>query len=145
MSEVSNEVFGAKWAAGICLALIAGLVIVTGAALYDEHRLAALEQTESNTAVGDKALYPLPGEGSAQNAASPIVQFNGAPLYATSFRKYEERDSRMIRKGVDDSKHYSLYATTEPVKKLKDETAQSGDKLLFLKVGPGEYLKLKAQ
>lgn len=143
MSEVSSEreIFGAKWAAGFCLALLAGLAIVTGVAFYDEHRLTALETTESNTAVGDQAFFPMPSAGAALTA--PVAQFNGTALYPASFKKYEERDSRMIRKGVDDTKPYSIYATTEPVKKLKDESAPAGGNVLFLKVAPGEYLKLK--
>ena len=140
MSEPSSdrEIFGAKWAARICLALIIGFAAITGVAYYDQNRTASLETTEANTAVGDKALFPLPAGGSVK------ITFHGQVLSPTSLKKYDERDSRMIRKGLDDSKAYSVYAPTERVKSLKGEASNPGEAFYFLKVAPGEYLKLRA-
>jgi len=142
-SSSEREIFGAQWAGRICAALLLGLGIVTAVAFYDEHRLSSLETTAESTAVGDKALFPLPAMGLPEQATAPIVNFNGKALTPVSSKSYEERDSKMIRIGLDDSQHYSIYSTTEPVKPMKGEGKNDGKTFFFIKTGPGKYLKLK--
>lgn len=145
MSESSSEreIFGAKWAARLCLAMLVGLGVVTGVALYEDHRLSGLETTEENTAVGDKAFFSIAPEAATANPAGPVVKFNGVPLTPVSFKEYKGRDSQMVRKGLDDTKQFSIYSSTAPVKALKGEAVKGGETYYFLKLGVGKYLKLK--
>jgi len=143
-SESSSEIFGAQWAGRLCVALLVGLGIVTGVAFYDEHRCSQLEATAENSAVGDKAFFPIPAEAAPEQATAPlVVNFNGKALTAVSSRNYEERDSKMIRVGMEDSKRFSVYTSTEAIKPLKGEMGNAGGEVYFLKTGPGKYLKFK--
>jgi hypothetical protein len=141
MSESSSdrEIFGCAWAARICLAMIAGLAIITAVAIYNGNRLSTLEVTEENSAVGDKAFFPLPAE--AGKSSGPAIQFNGTALYLpVPLKQHGERDSEMLRQGLDDSKKYSVYTLNKTSKSGKPVKPQDGS--FYLKTGPAEYIKL---
>jgi len=145
MSESSSEreIFGGQWAGRLCVVMLVGLGIVTSVAYYNEHQVPNLESTEESTAVGDKAFFPMPPEENPSKLPAGTVTFNGKPLNAVGVKTYDERDSKMVRIAMDDTKRYAIYSSTEPVKKVKGEPADTGGKVYFLKVGPGKFVKMK--
>ena len=135
MPETQNETIpGAKWAVRLCAALLIGFAFVTAFAGYDKLRLAQLEDVEEPTAVGDAAFFKPPGKF---DSGAVFVKLGGQPLHPTGTERYALRDAKMIRAGIDDSKAFRLYKSTE-------RGGRDGD-FFFLKVAPGQYLEMSRE
>ena len=135
MSETQNEpVLGAKCVVRLCAALLTGFAFVTAFAVHDKARLAQLEKVDEPTAVGDAAFFKPPEKF---DSGAVFVKLGGQPLHPTGTERYALPDATMIRAGIDDSKAFRLYKSTE-------RGGRDGD-YFFLKVGNGQYLEMSRE
>lgn len=134
--ETASEesvMFGGRWAAGLCAGLILGFGVITVFSYSDASRRGVLEHFVQSRGVGDAALFPVPA---VLEPGKPVASFEGRMLYPENLKSTKMRDSRMIRAGLDDTKAFSVYHSTEKGTK-PDE--------LFLKVSDERYLKVRLE
>ncbi len=119
--------------------LLAALVVVLVMVWRDNARRATLEQIVLSTAVGDPAYLRLP-EPLPAKPYPAIVHLKGQPLYPTSFRRHDKREVDLLPAGRDESAGVNIYQNPP---KLRDEGEKDPGPAYFLKLAPGEYLKVK--
>ena len=122
------RVFGAKWAAGLGVALLLGLAAVTASAVYDKAHLGSLETVTEPTAVGDKAFFTP----ASRELGVTVLTWNGRPLRLGDIKNVRASDVGMLKAGMDDTHSFFIYTGPETAK---------GD-VYYLKVAGGEYLKV---
>jgi len=130
---------GARWLAG---GLIAGLLLIVVLTVADRARIHALEHFEENSAVGDTLYFQIPADLSGSPAVA--VTFNGQPLTPATVKKYESRDTKMLRVGRDEGTGLAIYAVRDAPPGERSVRGAKDDGPYFLKVGPGEYIQLRA-
>src|SRR5438309_9016306 len=91
-------------------ALLGGFALIMAFAIYDKSQRAVLERVEEPTAVGDNAWFHPPEKF---DSSAVFATYEGQPLYPTGADRYDLRDSKMIKVGMDDSKSFWIYKSLE--------------------------------
>lgn len=125
---------GLRAAAVLALCLLGAFLLNLLLVSRDRARREQLETVVESSGVGDHVFLPLPEE---PPAGSPIARYEGKVLRAFDGETIKVRDSDMMRVGPDDSQSYTVY---RPAADTKEKDVQG---FLFLKLGDGEYLKLR--
>ena len=115
----------------------ASFAVVVLFASLDQQRRSQLESFAEVTAVGDKAYFKAPDPMKPLTVA---VTIRGRPSPVSPPRRVGARDSRMLRRGQDDSGAYRIYVNSQP-----DEDAKRAGEDYFLKTGPDEYLQVRPE
>ncbi len=136
------SIFGGKSAARLALALLTGLAVVAAFGVINRPRSAALEQFGELTAVGDPTYLTLPE--SAQKPPPAAATWEGKPLYPVSYKKLDLRDTKMLRAGRDVATGLTIYRSLDPVPPQSGEREKKGEPMLFLKLAPNAYIKVRA-
>lgn len=119
-----NDSFGYAWATRLSGALLLALAVVSVFTFLGRSHRLNLERVDQPTAVGDLYFVP-PAEPN-----TPLGTFRGQPLIVAE--RVKERDSAMLKEGLDDSQSFTVYRSSDP-----EESST-----FFLKVAEGSYLKI---
>ncbi|MHA3773215.1 hypothetical protein ACXR0O_16905 [Verrucomicrobiota bacterium sgz303538] len=140
-STEQPRIFARKAAMRLGEAILIGFAVIIVLAGIDNAQRSKLETFQEVTAVGDRAVFPIPAQ--VQKPPVAAVSFRGQPLYPVSYEPVEIRDTKMIRLGRDDNGQYFVYGTRENVPPQEGETVRKGETFFFLKVEPNKYLKTR--
>ncbi len=138
----TRTLFAGKSALGLALALLAGVAVVAGFGMANRPRVSALERFEEATAVGDFTFFKVPGI--VQKPPPAAVVWNGQPLFPVSYKKVDLHDTKMIRTGRDPASGLTIYQSREPVPPQEGEREKKGEPFYFLKIGPNNFIKVRA-
>lgn len=116
--------------------LIFGLLVQTLLARIDRSRFEKLEAFAENTAVGDRAYYPLPSP--PPNPPAVVARVKGGALVPINYEKFESRDTKMQPSARDTAAKLTIYELREP------PTEAGGEKFYFVKTAANEYLRLRS-
>lgn len=124
-------------------ALLIAFALVILLAGMDKAQRERLESFQEVTAVGDRAFFQLPDE-LKQEPLQPVAGFRGQPLIPVSLDEVKIRDTKMIRMGRDDTGRHFVYSSREKAPSAEGAREAKDEKFFFLKLAPGEYLKVRA-
>ncbi len=116
------------WAA----ALLGGVILSTWTASSDRANLSKLEQALENTAVGDKRFFAF------ESSQAPALLLGGLPLVAPSKSPEPLPEGKMRLSAYTDDASFRLYVPKERA----NGDAEAGGPSWYIKVGPGQFLRL---
>ncbi len=140
MNETPDtEAVGKPVAVTLGVGLLAAFAFVTGQAFSDGSRRVQIEAVAEVTAVGDTAYSPVPAEPAPPYPAA--AKLDGHPLYPVSAKPARMDETEMRRVGRDAAAGLTVYEAGPKAAK-SGEAAGSAGRFYFLKVGPGQFLKV---
>jgi hypothetical protein len=120
---------------GLLLALALVLLMV----LRDNARRSVLERIEQPSAVGDTHYLHLP-DPLPVPPFSAVAALDGEPLYPVGYRRNQKRETDLVPVGRDEAVGVTIYQAPA---KTKDEADKATEPTYFLKLAPGDFLKVR--
>jgi len=137
-TEASPAFPGFKPALWLGGSLLAVLTLVIFLAVRDNSQRDQLEAIVQFNAVGDTHYAAIP-PGPPAPPYPAIVILHGEPLYPVSYRKHEKREAELVPVARDEASGLNIYQTAP---RGKDDADKDSGPAYFVKVGPGEFLKV---
>ena len=117
-------------------ALLAGLALSLLMVLRDNARRPQLESIVEFSAVGDTRYFKIP-DPLPDEPYPAVAQLEGKPLFPAGFKRHQKREADMQPLAKDAATGLTIYQAPVKAKDAGDPAT------LFLKIGPGEFLKLR--
>lgn len=136
--EPPHEFPGRKLAVRLGGAFLVALVLVLGMVLRDNSRRSELEVIAESTAVGD-TNYLLVTEATFAAPLAKVATLKGVPLYPVGDKRHDKSDLEMTKVAHDDASGLTIYQA--PPKSKEGGEKEAG--AYFVKIGPGEYVKVR--
>lgn len=128
---------GPRAAVYLGAALLAGLALVLAMVLRDNARRGELEVIVESSAAGDTHYFKIP-DPLPPEPFPAVATLGDKPLYPAGFKRHDKREAEMKPVAKDAATGVTIYQA--PVKANEDDAATP---TYFLKVGPGEFLKVR--
>lgn len=138
-TEPAHEIFAQRQAVRLGAALLVALALILILTCRDNAHRSTLEVVVQSSAVGDTNYARLP-EPEPEPPYQAIAALHGQPLYPTDYKRHERSEADMVRVAVDEATGLAIYQG--PPKAKDDETKGPGP-AYFLKLGPGEFLRVR--
>ena len=120
-------------------ALLVALSFVLILTLRDNARRSTLEVAVQSSAVGDTTYLRLPADPPPEPYPA-VAALHGKPLYPTGYKRHGKREADLFRVAVDEATGLAIYQAPP---KAKEEGLKDIEPTYFLKLGPGEFLKVR--
>jgi hypothetical protein len=128
---------GPRAAVYLGAALLAGLALVLAMVLRDNARRSEMEVIVESTAVGDTHYFKIP-DPLPPEPFPAVAKLGDKPLYPAGYKRHDKREAEMKPVAKDAGTGVTIYQA--PAKSNEpDDSAPT----YFLKVGPGEFLKVR--
>jgi len=127
--ESTDKLLSTKWTYGLMGAFLLGMLIVALAVWLDVENRTNLEKISEPTAVGDNVTLRFDPR---QNPGRKVLQWKSQPYFLQNNEPVKLREFEALKIARDDSDKVALYR----VKK------QSDPRVILVKIGPGEFLRL---
>jgi hypothetical protein len=121
--------------------LLVALALVLVMAVRDNSRRAVLEQIVESSPIGDTSYLTLP-EALPPPPYPAVASLEGQPLYPVSYKRHQKSEAKLERVGRDEARGVNIYRAALKPTESKDSGAAP---TYFLKVGPGQYLKVRPE
>jgi len=118
-------------------ALLAGLALLLLMVLRDNAHRKELEVIVESSAVGDTHYFKIPDPLPAEPFPA-VAHLDGKPLYPAGFKRHEKREAEMQPLAKDEATGLTIYQAPAKAKESDDASVT-----YFLKLGPGEFLKVR--
>ena len=128
---------GSRTAVYLGAALLAGLVLVLAMVLRDNAHRRDLEVIVESSAVGDTHYFKIPDPMPSEPFPA-VAHLEGKPLYPAGYKRHDKREAEMQPLTKDAATGLTIYQAPAKGKESDDTTPT-----YFLKVGPGEFLKVR--
>jgi len=138
-TEPNHEFPGRRLAVPLGGSLLVALVLVLAMVWRDNGRRAELEVIVESTAVGDTRYLVVP-EGAFPEPPPQVAALHGVPLFPVGDKRYDKSDLEMTRLARDEATGLTIYQA--PVK-IKEGAEKETGVVYFLKIAPGEYIKVR--
>jgi hypothetical protein len=138
-TEPSHEFPGRRLAVPLGGSLLVALVLVLAMVWRDNTRRAELEVIVESTAVGDTRYLAMP-DGVFPEPPPQVAVLNGVPLFPVGDKRYDKSDLEMTRLARDEATALTIYQAPA---KTKEGAGKETAAVYFLKIAPGEYIKVR--
>lgn len=137
--EQTGAIFAQPYAMRLGAALLIALALILILTWRDNARRSTLEVVVESSALGDTNYLPMP-EPPPEPPYAAVALLAGKPLYPAGFKRHERREGDLVRVAVDDRTGLSIYKVAP---NAKGEGKGDSEPVFFLKIGPGEFLKVR--
>lgn len=138
-AEASGHFPGLHIAVRLGAALLAGLALVLVMVWRDNARRTQLEVVVESSALGDTHYLRLPA-GPMPDPPPQVATLRGQALFPVSGKRHEKNEVELFRVARDEATGLTIYQAPA---KAKGEGESESTPTYFLKLGPGEFLKVR--
>ena len=128
---------GFQTAIRLAAGLLVGLLLVLLMVSRDNANRARLETIVLSEAVSDSHYFEL-SKASPPDSSKVIATLKGQPLYLVSDKRHTKDEFELVKIGTDEATGLKIYQAPPKAKDAGDK-----DTTYFLKVGRGEYVKVR--
>ena len=144
MSDIPQTELPSDFPARTCAmrlgaALLVALMWISILTWRDNANRSKLEAIAQTSAVGDTTYLRLPDK-LPEPPYPAVAALHGKPLYPTAYKRHEKREADLVRVSKDEATGLTIYQAPP---KAKEEDIKDREPTYFLKVGPGEFLKVR--
>ena len=139
-AESAPDFSGKPWALRLGAGLGAAFALTVAFALFDGTRRTSLEAAAELTAVGDAVFFQMPEPPPKPRPATP--KWAGQPLFPVSLKACRVADSDMRRVAKDEATGLTIYEPGPDAPKTEEVRGKNGERGYFLKLAPGQFLKV---
>ncbi len=144
MSEIpqpqgTDAIFAQPFAIRLGAVLLVALALILILTWRDNARRSTLEVVTESSALGDTNYLRVP-EPPPEPPYAAVAMLNGKPLYPAGFKRHEKREGDLVRVSVDEQTSLAIYKVPPGA---KGEGKNEPEPVYFLKIGPGEFLKVR--
>ena len=135
--SVPPAVYAQPWGVRFGFLLVIGLTLIVGLSFFDNARRPQLETVSETTAVGDTHFFALPEADKLPVVAATL---EGKPLYVSTRKPIDLKDTHMKRVGTDAQNGLTVYTLADTaIDAERDKVGKKPD-VLLLKTSANQYV-----